>query len=378
MLQVFIPGGTEDGNVIQVRHCVLLQSLKQVVYHLLESGRSIFQAEGHDCGLVQSEGCDKGRLLLRFWAQGNLPESPTQIHYGQIFGASSPLKQLLDALHWVRVRGCDGVEPPVVHAEPGGPILLWHENYRSVGEHDLEGYKVVRSCDCWGSVNKALTSMSSMDPPALVWASMPWRGSSSPSTVRLQTAFPYQPKGSPDSPAVGELEVGEPRRGLRTLSAAELTSHEGNLEPGGQIALIISRPAGAPLHLWAPVQPHRLNMRPNIIALCTYEYYSQHHPPLQGTVVVERWWNVPLAKKGEEPYLHPRRHRIYRVLEDTKHSPKDKMMLILTQNVHKLGSRGDTVLVDKRVGRNKLLAQGVAVYASLKIRRCSKRKEREL
>ncbi|XP_069624379.1 large ribosomal subunit protein bL9m isoform X1 [Ranitomeya imitator] len=84
----------------------------------------------------------------------------------------------------------------------------------------------------------------------------------------------------------------------------------------------------------------------------------------RGTVVVERWWNVPLAKKGEEPYLHPRRHRIYRVLEDTKHSPKDKMMLILTQNVHKLGSRGDTVLVDKRVGRNKLLAQGVAVYAS--------------
>ncbi|XP_077111326.1 large ribosomal subunit protein bL9m [Ranitomeya variabilis] len=84
----------------------------------------------------------------------------------------------------------------------------------------------------------------------------------------------------------------------------------------------------------------------------------------RGTVVVERWWNVPLAKKGEEPYLHPRRHRIYRVLEDTKHGPKDKMMLILTQNVHKLGSRGDTVLVDKRVGRNKLLVQGVAVYAS--------------
>ncbi|XP_073420767.1 large ribosomal subunit protein bL9m isoform X2 [Dendrobates tinctorius] len=85
----------------------------------------------------------------------------------------------------------------------------------------------------------------------------------------------------------------------------------------------------------------------------------------RGTVVVERWWNVPLAKKGEEPYLHPRRHRIYRVLEDTKHGPKDKMMLILTQNVHKLGSRGDTVLVDKRFGRNKLLVQGLAVYASL-------------
>ncbi|XP_073493287.1 large ribosomal subunit protein bL9m [Phyllobates terribilis] len=84
----------------------------------------------------------------------------------------------------------------------------------------------------------------------------------------------------------------------------------------------------------------------------------------RGTVIVERWWNVPLAKKGEEPYLHPRRHRIYRVLEDTMHGPKDKMALILTQNVHKLGNRGDTVQVDKRQGRNKLLVQGLAVYAS--------------
>ncbi|KAM3917916.1 large ribosomal subunit protein bL9m [Leptodactylus fuscus] len=85
---------------------------------------------------------------------------------------------------------------------------------------------------------------------------------------------------------------------------------------------------------------------------------------IRGTVVVERWWNVPLAKEGKEPYLHPRKHRIYRVLEDTKHGTKEKMELILTQNVHQLGSRGDTVLVDKRMGRNKLLAQGMAVYAS--------------
>ncbi|XP_056401885.1 39S ribosomal protein L9, mitochondrial [Hyla sarda] len=85
---------------------------------------------------------------------------------------------------------------------------------------------------------------------------------------------------------------------------------------------------------------------------------------IRGTVIVERWWKVPLAPEGEEPYLHPRRHRIYRVLEDTKHGAKGKMELILTQNVHRLGSRGDTVTVEKRLGRNKLLAEGLAVYAS--------------
>lgn len=84
----------------------------------------------------------------------------------------------------------------------------------------------------------------------------------------------------------------------------------------------------------------------------------------QNTVVVERWWQVPLSKIGSPPRLHPRRHRIYKLVEDTKHLPKEKMELILTQTVPKLGGRGDTVFVKKSVGRNKLLAQGLAVYPS--------------
>ncbi|XP_030268204.1 large ribosomal subunit protein bL9m isoform X8 [Sparus aurata] len=86
--------------------------------------------------------------------------------------------------------------------------------------------------------------------------------------------------------------------------------------------------------------------------------------PAQSTVVVERWYQVPLSKKGSPPRLHPRRHRIYKLVEDTKHVPKEKMELILTQTVPKLGGRGDTVFVKKSVGRNKLLLQGLAVYPS--------------
>ncbi|KAF7653814.1 hypothetical protein LDENG_00078180 [Lucifuga dentata] len=84
----------------------------------------------------------------------------------------------------------------------------------------------------------------------------------------------------------------------------------------------------------------------------------------QNTVVVERWWQVPLSKEGSPPRLHPRRHRIYKLVEDTKHLPKEKMELILTQTVPKLGGRGETVFVKKSVGRNKLLPQGLAVYPS--------------
>ncbi|XP_028649814.2 39S ribosomal protein L9, mitochondrial [Erpetoichthys calabaricus] len=84
----------------------------------------------------------------------------------------------------------------------------------------------------------------------------------------------------------------------------------------------------------------------------------------RSTVIVERWWNVPLSKEGKPPRLHPRRHKVFKFVEDTKHSSKVNLELILTLNVAKLGSRGDVVFVKKSLGRNKLLPEGLAVYAS--------------
>nr|XP_040139710.1 LOW QUALITY PROTEIN: 39S ribosomal protein L9, mitochondrial-like [Ictidomys tridecemlineatus] len=83
----------------------------------------------------------------------------------------------------------------------------------------------------------------------------------------------------------------------------------------------------------------------------------------RGTVVVERWWKVPLAGEGCKPRLH-RRHRVYKLVEDTKHRPKENLELILTRSVEKLGVRGDLVSISKSLGRNRLLPQGLAVYAS--------------
>ncbi|KAM3858150.1 large ribosomal subunit protein bL9m [Diretmus argenteus] len=99
-----------------------------------------------------------------------------------------------------------------------------------------------------------------------------------------------------------------------------------------------------------------------LVSLSSVKCFSQ--TAVKNTVMVERWWQVPLSKEGRPPRLHPRRHRIYKLVEDTKHSPKDKMEVILTQTVANIGGRGDTVLVKKSVGRNKLLAQGLAVYPS--------------
>ncbi|XP_047406866.1 39S ribosomal protein L9, mitochondrial isoform X2 [Sciurus carolinensis] len=90
------------------------------------------------------------------------------------------------------------------------------------------------------------------------------------------------------------------------------------------------------------------------------DFSLSHH---RGTVIVERWWKVPLAGEGRKPRLH-RRHRVYKLVEDTKHRPKENLELILTQSVEELGVRGELVSVKKSLGRNRLLPQGLAVYAS--------------
>uniref|UniRef100_A0A8C5J4U6 Large ribosomal subunit protein bL9m N-terminal domain-containing protein n=1 Tax=Junco hyemalis TaxID=40217 RepID=A0A8C5J4U6_JUNHY len=53
----------------------------------------------------------------------------------------------------------------------------------------------------------------------------------------------------------------------------------------------------------------------------------------RASVVVERVWPVPLARAGAAPRLHPRRHRVYRVLRDGKHQPRGDMELLLTRAV---------------------------------------------
>lgn len=100
------------------------------------------------------------------------------------------------------------------------------------------------------------------------------------------------------------------------------------------------------------------------LAVCSVTGQKFSQTASRNTVVVERWWQIPLSKEGSPPRLHPRRHRVYRLVEDTKHGSKEKMELLLTQTVEKLGGRGDTVFVPKALGRNKLLPQGLAVYPS--------------
>ncbi|XP_034017217.1 39S ribosomal protein L9, mitochondrial [Thalassophryne amazonica] len=98
------------------------------------------------------------------------------------------------------------------------------------------------------------------------------------------------------------------------------------------------------------------------VVQCVSRCFSVTAP--QNSIVVERCWKVPLSKIGKPPKLHPRRHKIYKLVYDSKHYPTPKMELLLTQTVPRLGGRGDTVFVKKSIGRNKLLPQGLAVYPS--------------
>ncbi|XP_068855604.1 large ribosomal subunit protein bL9m, partial [Aphelocoma coerulescens] len=83
-----------------------------------------------------------------------------------------------------------------------------------------------------------------------------------------------------------------------------------------------------------------------------------------GSVQLERCWPVPLARAGAAPRLHPRRHRVFRLLRDGKHEPRGTLELLLSRAVPGLGNRGDLVRVPKHRGRNRLLPQGAALYPS--------------
>ncbi|XP_063953610.1 large ribosomal subunit protein bL9m-like isoform X2 [Lytechinus pictus] len=85
---------------------------------------------------------------------------------------------------------------------------------------------------------------------------------------------------------------------------------------------------------------------------------------LRTVVIVRRLFPPPIPKLGKK-YTRPKKsHKVYILEEDTTHRPRQKLKLILKDDVPKLGNRGEVVMVDKRIGRNKLIPSGAAVYAS--------------
>eukprot|EP00058_Branchiostoma_floridae_P025469 XP_002610959.1 hypothetical protein BRAFLDRAFT_231456 [Branchiostoma floridae] len=85
---------------------------------------------------------------------------------------------------------------------------------------------------------------------------------------------------------------------------------------------------------------------------------------LQTTYVLKRSHPLRLLKEGHEHRLK-KMNKVYELVEETSsRDAKRKLELILTEDVPKMGKRGDVVHVRKQIGRNKLLATGLAVYAS--------------
>ncbi|XP_035668885.1 39S ribosomal protein L9, mitochondrial-like [Branchiostoma floridae] len=82
------------------------------------------------------------------------------------------------------------------------------------------------------------------------------------------------------------------------------------------------------------------------------------------TYVLKRSHPLRLLKEGHEHRLK-KMNKVYELVEETSsRDAKRKLELILTEDVPKMGKRGDVVHVRKQIGRNKLLATGLAVYAS--------------
>ncbi|XP_033625029.1 39S ribosomal protein L9, mitochondrial-like [Asterias rubens] len=67
---------------------------------------------------------------------------------------------------------------------------------------------------------------------------------------------------------------------------------------------------------------------------------------------------------GKKPHRAKRKHKVYVWEGDSMLEEQEKLTLILTEDVSRIGMKGDVVTVRKSVGRNMLLAKNRAVYAS--------------
>ncbi|XP_002733791.1 large ribosomal subunit protein bL9m-like [Saccoglossus kowalevskii] len=83
--------------------------------------------------------------------------------------------------------------------------------------------------------------------------------------------------------------------------------------------------------------------------------------PRRTTVILRREKQPGLAKIGKPPKLK-KKHKVYQLVKDTKTEKQPNMQLILIKDTEKYGSIGDIISVSKRIGRNALLAKGLAVY----------------
>ncbi|XP_022082404.1 39S ribosomal protein L9, mitochondrial-like [Acanthaster planci] len=101
----------------------------------------------------------------------------------------------------------------------------------------------------------------------------------------------------------------------------------------------------------------------------------------RNAVKLRRRYPPPIPKLRGKPHRTKTSHYVYVFERDTMHDPKPKLPVILTEDVPRIGSRGDIVAVERSIARNKLLDKNLAVYASpenikeLKLERKEQEKE---
>ncbi|XP_038077072.1 39S ribosomal protein L9, mitochondrial-like [Patiria miniata] len=84
----------------------------------------------------------------------------------------------------------------------------------------------------------------------------------------------------------------------------------------------------------------------------------------RNAVKLRRRYPPPIPSLRGKPHRVKTSHYVYVLEADSMHDPKPKLQVILTEDVPRIGSRGDIVAVDRSMARNRLLGKNVAVYAS--------------
>jgi len=85
---------------------------------------------------------------------------------------------------------------------------------------------------------------------------------------------------------------------------------------------------------------------------------------IRTTYILKRKWEPRLDKQNRMPKPLKTKNFVYELVEHVDSKKEPNLELILTHYVEGIGMKGDVVTVRPHFGRQKLLMQGLAVYAS--------------
>ncbi|KAG5334139.1 hypothetical protein C0989_004339 [Termitomyces sp. Mn162] len=144
MLRMFPQQIRVDQDVVQVYNNEnVIHVMKDVVHEVLKSGGGVSHSEEHYEVLKEAIAGAKGGLPFMSWSDLDIVVARAEVYLCVNLGTAEMINEVSNQGEGIPVLFGDFVEPPIIHTELEGPILLLGEQNRSASSGDQWAYKAL-------------------------------------------------------------------------------------------------------------------------------------------------------------------------------------------------------------------------------------------